>query len=228
MIVGGHDKLPITDDSCHPHLPCHASVNAECRRKQINNEKDYVNEIIEEANVYAEKVLSGRLALSSDLINPTLFIELEEQTKHSDWWEHPREKQEEDDDLLTHEVQCDVSRGKSALYRRKLVFDCINEALRCKLEMVTKQSFYLFAPSLRVLVNLSVTKILDGVCKQINEWNRIAMNRYMDDMMKREINDTLGWGWSTSGHEMDVILINIEDFILGDLVGETVKVLLNM
>ena len=54
------------------------------------------------------------------------------------------------------------------------------------------------------------------------------MNRYMDDMMKREINDTLGWGWSTSGHEMDVILINIEDFILGDLVGETVKVLLDM
>ena len=29
--------------------------------------------------------------------------------------------------------------------------------------------------------------------------------------------------WSTSGHEMDVILINIED-----LVGETVKVLLDM
>mgnify|MGYP000199762290 CR=1 FL=1 len=138
------------------------------------------------------------------------------------------EKQEEDDDLSTHELQCGVSRGKSALYRRKLVFDCINEALRCKLDMVTKQSFYLFAPSLSILVNLSVPKILDGVCKQINEWNRIAMNRYMDDMMKREINDTLGWGWSTSGHEMDVILINIEDFILGDLVGETIKLLLNM
>lgn len=190
----------------------------------IKSEEDYVKEIVRAAMVSAEDVISGRLALSSPLIDPALFNKLEEQAQHLDWGSAMSSRLCIEDDFAASTCRSEMgvsfmSQCEEATFqKRKLIFDCIDEALRWSLELVRHSYGFFSVPC----VHSSTTHFLSGVYKQIDEWKRMAICMNLDDMMEKEINGAMG-RWSKFGGEVEEITENIETVIFRGLIDELMR-----
>eukprot|EP00250_Pteridium_aquilinum_P015572 c22650_g1_i2 orf=1221-4472(+) len=111
-----------------------------------------------------------------------------------------------------------TSRGKEAsVPKRKLVFDCIEEALRLSLE-VARQSYGISVSYMQ----LPAAHFIKAVCKQIDYWKELAVSMNLDDMMKLEINEGMG-SWFNFGNEAEKLAENVETTILKGLMDELMK-----
>lgn len=190
----------------------------------IKSEEGYVKEIVRAAMVSAEDVISGRLALSSPLIDPALFNKLEEQAQHLDWGLAMPSRLCIEDDFAA--ITCRSEMGVSfmrqceeaAFQKRKLIFDCIDEALRWSLELARHSYGFFSVPC----VHSSMTHFLSRVYKQIDEWKGMAICMNLDDMMEKEINGAMG-RWSKFGGEVEEITENIETVIFRGLMDELMR-----
>lgn len=189
----------------------------------IENEDAYVKMVLEAAAFSAENAIWERLALSGALLDPAVFYQFEKHTQHFTWRATMPSNLCIQNDSEVSPCRMRACMGfrslcrESALQKRKLLFDCIEEALRLSLELASQS--YGFSV---LYIQLPTAYFLKEVYRQIDEWKWLAISMNLDDMMKMEINTGMGL-WFKFGDEVEKITENIEAMIIRSLMDELME-----
>ncbi|MCO5580016.1 hypothetical protein L7F22_033882 [Adiantum nelumboides] len=99
-----------------------------------------------------------------------------------------------------------------AVWNKKLVTDCINEAFKCLSKQLYNVSSALSEPP-------SATHVLSRVYKQLDDWKAMSSNMNLDDIIEKEMNLTTR-SWRNIGSETEEVAEVVESTIFSGLLEE--------
>ncbi|MCO5564378.1 hypothetical protein L7F22_018038 [Adiantum nelumboides] len=118
------------------------------------------------------------------------------------------------DSIYRSDVESSLINGYNevAVWNKKLVTDCINEAFKCLSKQLYKVSSALSEPP-------SATHVLSRVYKQLDEWRAMSSNMNLDDIIEKEMNLTTR-NWRNIGSETEEVAEVVESTIFSGLLEE--------
>ncbi|KAI5071365.1 hypothetical protein GOP47_0013616 [Adiantum capillus-veneris] len=189
--------------------------------KAMESEESYVQYILSSADLSHASIISARMLCSGLLIEPRLF-DVVEASCQSQWkWGIQHDCDEDNHSRSSDDEFVGFSYTRAAHINRKLVFDCIEEALRQDMGITDQESMQTTFP---VIDPPAYDLCSKRVQRQIDDWQDMACGLNVDDMVEKEMNSGLG-KWHDFSSEMYHISVEIELSILRDLIDELVPIL---
>lgn len=175
----------------------------------LQSEEDYLKHVLSSANLSLSKIYSARLLLSGPLIESALFDEVEENFQHQWKWGIQHEHKDED---------VGSPYDHAARINRKLLFDCIGEALKLDIGVNEQESLQ---NNMLFLHPSSPDSCSRRIQRHINDWKAMSCGINVDDMVEKEMNSGIG-KWVEFPSEVYQIAVDVETSILKDFIAELV------
>ncbi|MCO5561456.1 hypothetical protein L7F22_015077 [Adiantum nelumboides] len=186
-------------------------------QKAIESEESYVQCVVSSADLSPAKIISARLLCSGPLIKSWLFNEVEASCQ-SQWKWGLQHEYDEDNHSRSLNDYTGFLYARTAQTNRKLVFDCILEALREDMGITKQESMQ---TSLPVIDSPSYSLCSKRVHRQFDGWRAMACGLNVDDMVEKEMNSGFG-KWHDFSCEIYHMSVEIELSMFSDLIDEIV------
>lgn len=183
--------------------------------KIIQSEEDYVDSVVKTAKLSSDDIFSAKLQATDSILDPANFNKLEEMHIHN--WEWSSRSNTEVDDLFTTNAELVYNDEDVARDYRKLMFDCIQEALSLDLG-ISEHSIQLdYRPHLHLPRQVCYRRVL----KHLHDWKGVRCGMNVDDMVENAMNTGTG-KWVDYSSEFFEVAGEVGASIYNDLVDELV------
>ncbi|KAH7300363.1 hypothetical protein KP509_24G058500 [Ceratopteris richardii] len=180
------------------------------------SEEYYIRHVLSSANVCPGTVMSARLLCSDNLIEPGLFDEIEDSSCHQWQWGVKNEHEADNHACDSEKESNGCLYATAARINRKLVFECIREALMLDMGISEQESMHIDLPAIDAP---SYNLCSQHVHRQINIWKGMACGLNVDDVIEKDMNSGTG-RWQAFPCEFYSICKEIETEILKELIDE--------
>ncbi|KAI5067509.1 hypothetical protein GOP47_0018037 [Adiantum capillus-veneris] len=177
----------------------------------FQSEEDYVKCIVQNSNLTPQH--EWRSSRKKSLVDPALFEELETTATH-DWaLQEMPEIEIENWSALSEEWYSNLMRC-----HRKLVFDCVQEALNLDVGFSQHPTYLSTTPDLECLQSRIRC---ERVMKHLDHWRGIRCGMNVDDLVEKAMNTGAG-KWDDFSDEFSGIAEKVGHMLINDLIEEIV------